>query len=90
MVLSKIKRAIRNGNYKIGVHCAAEIAADNLTIIEVFSAILKAEEFDKLTDDESHIRYRLYGTSSTEREIVVVVFFEQGILYLKTVYEAGF
>lgn len=89
-ILSKIKRAIRNGDYQIGEHCFQEIAADKLTVAEVVSAILNANEFDKLTDDESHVRYRVFGLSSTEREIVIVVFFSQGTLYLKTVYETSF
>ncbi|MGH9947696.1 MAG: DUF4258 domain-containing protein [Pyrinomonadaceae bacterium] len=89
-VLSKIKRAIRNGGYQVGEHCLQEIAADKLTLAEVISSILNANEFDKLTDDESHIRYKLYGLSSSEREIVVVVFFSKGTLFLKTVYETSF
>jgi hypothetical protein len=89
-VLSKVKRAIRGGNYQIGSHCLDEIAADDLTIAEVVSAILNASEFDKLTEDESHVRYRLYGSSATDRQIVVVVFFSKGTLFLKTVYEPKF
>lgn len=89
-ILSKIKRTVRKGDCRIGEHCLHEIAADDLTIGEVVSAILNANEFDKLTDDESHIRYRVYGLSSTERELVIVVFFSQGTLFLKTVYETGF
>ena len=86
-VLSKIKRAIRSGDYRIGIHCLEEIAADDLTIAEVVSAILNATDFDKLTEDESHVRYRLYGLSATDRQVVVVVFLSEGTLYLKTVYE---
>lgn len=89
-ILSKIKRSIRNGDYRIGDHCLQEIASDNLTIAEVVSAILNASEFDKLTNDESHVRYRVYGLSAEQREIVVVVFFSQGTLFLKTVYETSF
>ena len=89
-ILARIKRAIRNGDFEIGVHCIQEAAADQLAINEVISAILNASEFDKLTDDESHIRYRIYGVTATEREIVIVVFFSQGTLFLKTVYETSF
>lgn len=89
-ILSKIKRAIRIGDYEIGEHCFQEIAADNLSVAEVVSAITNAYEFDKLTDDESHIRYRLYGLSATEREIVIIVFFSHGTLFLKTIYERTF
>jgi hypothetical protein len=88
-ILSKIRRTVRNGNYRIGVHCLGEIAADNLSVSEVISAILNADEFDKLTDDESHVRYRLRGFSDTERDVVIVVFFVKGRLFLKTVYEAS-
>ena len=89
-ILSKVRRAIRNGDYQIGEHCFQEIAADGLTVADVISAILNASEFDKLTDDESHVRYRLFGLGSTEREIVVIVFFSQGTLFLKTAYETKF
>jgi len=89
-VLAKVKRAIRTGDFQIGEHCLHEIAADSLTVTEVISAISNASEFDRLTDDESHVRYRIYGSSSTEREIVIVVFFSQGTLFLKTVYETTF
>ncbi|MBX3287877.1 MAG: DUF4258 domain-containing protein [Acidobacteria bacterium] len=89
-VLSKIKRAVRKGDYQIGEHCLYELANDELTISEVISAILDAAEFDKLTDDGSHIRYRIYGSTATNREIVVIVFFSDGTLFLKTVYEPKF
>lgn len=82
-VLSKIKRLIRSGDYQIGEHCLHEIAADNLTFAEVISAILNADEFDKLTDDESHIRYRVYGQSATEEGNCSYCFFSQGTLFLK-------
>ena len=86
-ILSRIKRAIRSGDYQIGLHCLDEIAADDLTIAEVISAILNATDFDKLTEDESHVRYRIFGLSATNREVIAIVFFSQGTLYLKTVYE---
>ena len=86
-ILSKVKRAIRSGDYQIGEHFLNELALDGLTIIEAISAILSAAEFDKLDRDESHIRYRIYGVTSSGREIVTVVFFSQGTLFLKTVYE---
>ena len=89
-ILSKIKRAILSADYRFGEYCIKEIAADNLTLTEVLSAILNAHEFDKLTGDESHIRYRLYGLSENEREIVIVVFLSQGTLFVKTVYETTF
>jgi hypothetical protein len=88
--LSKIKRALRNGDYQIGEHFLDELASDNLTIGEAISSILNAVEFDKLTDDESHTRYRIYGMSASGRNIVTIVFFSQGTLFLKTVYEPGF
>ncbi len=88
--LSKVKRAIRNGDYQIGEHFLEELASDNLTISDALSSILNAAEFDKLTDDESHIRYRIYGMSADGRDIVTIVFFSQGTLFLKTVYEPRF
>lgn len=88
--LSKVKRAIRDGDYQIGKHFLEELAHDNLTISDTLSSILTAVEFDKLTDDEAHIRYRIYGITAGGREIVTMVFLSDGILFLKTVYEARF
>jgi len=90
MSLLRIKRAIRNGTYKIGYHFLEELAADDLTIGDAIYSILNAVEFDKLTDEESHIRYRIYGSTADGREIVTIVFISNGVLFLKTVYEPRF
>ena len=90
MSLLRIKRAIRSGTYKIGSHFLEELANDDLTISDAIFAIINAVEFDKLTDDESHLRYRIYGSTPDEKEIVVIVFFSRGVLFLKTVYEPRF
>lgn len=59
--LSKIKRSIRDGEFRVGAHFLEELAADSITLGDAISSMLNAEEFDKLTDDESHIRYRIFG-----------------------------
>lgn len=86
--LSKIKRAIRAGKFEMGLHFLEELAADQLTLGEVVSSVLAASEFDKLTGDRSHIRYRIFGQSDSGREIVTVVIYSEGKVFFKTVYEA--
>jgi len=86
--LSKIKRAIRAGKFEIGQHFLEELHADHLSIAEVVASILSASEFDKLTDDPSNTRYRIFGTSEIGREIVTVVIYSEGSVFFKTVYEA--
>lgn len=86
--LSKIKRAIRAGRFEFGLHFLEEVASDQLTLSEVISSVLSASEFDKLTDNPSHVRFRIFGVSDSSREIVSVVIYSDGNVFFKTVYEA--
>ncbi|HEX6279751.1 MAG TPA: DUF4258 domain-containing protein, partial [Pyrinomonadaceae bacterium] len=86
--LSKIKRALRAGKFEFGLHFLEELASDELTLEEVVSSILTASEFDKLTDDPSNIRYRIFGISDSGRNIVTIVIYSEGKVFFKTVYEA--
>lgn len=90
MSLNRIKRAIKSGSFRIGEHFLEELASDRLTLNDAIYSILNSVEFDKLTDDASHIRYRIYGSTAEGREIVTIVFLIRGVPFLKTVYEPRF
>lgn len=85
--ITKIKRAIREGRFEVSDTVLRKISARNITLSEVISSVLFADEFDILTNDPSHVRYRLYGISDSGRFIVSVVFYSNRIVYFKTAYE---
>jgi len=86
--LTKVKRAIRDQRFAFGTHCLDEIAADLLSLREVVLSVLAATDFDVLTDDPSHARYRIFGISDTGRNIVSIVIYSNRQVFFKTVYEA--
>ena len=83
----RIKQSIRAGNYLIGDHCSTELAYDGFSDQDAVTAVLNAEECDKLTGDESHIRFVIYGLARDGREIDVVVMIHEGTIIFKTAYE---
>lgn len=84
----KVKRKVRDGNYLISSHCQDELEADGFAGTDAVYAILTGEVCDKLTEDESHERYRVYGQARDGRELTVVIFINRGIVVLKTGYES--
>ncbi len=86
-ILSRIKQKVRAGNFVISGHCQDELENDFLSVSDAVKAILNAE-FDKLTDDESHVRYVLYGEARDGRALDVIVMIHQGTVILKTAYES--
>lgn len=84
----RIKRAVREGNYVVSQHCRQELANDGFLIQDAVSAILSSVECDIFTDDESHVRYKLYGQARDDRALNVVVMVHQGTVILKTGYES--
>jgi hypothetical protein len=87
-ILSRIKQKVRDGNFVISGHCQDELENDFLSVSNAVKAILNASEFDKLTDDESHVRYVLYGEARDGRALDVIVMIHQGTVILKTAYES--
>ncbi len=87
-ILSRIKQKVRAGNFVISGHCQDELENDFLSVSNAVKAILNASEFDKLTDDESHVRYVLYGEARDGRALDVIVMIHQGTVILKTAYES--
>ena len=84
----KIKRAVREGNYVVSQHCRKELANDGFLVQDAVSAILSSVECDIFTDDNSHVRHKLYGYARDDRPLNVVVTVHQGTVILKTAYES--
>ncbi len=84
----RIKRCVREGNYFVSQHCRKELADDGFMVQDAIAAIVSSVECDIFTDDESHIRYKLYGHARDGRVMDVVVMSHQGKLILKTAYES--
>lgn len=80
-------RIKRDGNYLISGHCQDELEEEGFSGRDATDAILNAELCDKLTDDETHIRYRIYGKARDGRDLTVVVLINQAVVVLKTAYE---
>lgn len=86
-ILTKIKEKVRNGNFVVSGHCLDELENENFEALDAIKAIQGSTRFDKLTDDETHIRYRIFGRSRDRRDLTVVVMIVQGTVILKTAYE---
>ncbi|HXH70734.1 MAG TPA: DUF4258 domain-containing protein [Pyrinomonadaceae bacterium] len=86
-ILTKIQRKVLQGDFDFSFHCLLELAEENFEPSDAVSAILNAKDFDKLTDDESHIRYVLYGYANDGRAMKIVVFLSQRRVFIKTIYE---
>lgn len=86
-VLSKIKRFVRAGQWRVEKHALDELAKDEFTLQDVKHGILSTIEFDELTHDDSHVRYRLYCLSLSGRPMVIIVFFRGRSVRIKTAYE---
>ena len=87
IVLTKIKRKLREGDFRFSLHCLEELFSDSFTEEDAIAAINSAMEFDKLSDDESHVRYVFHGRARDGRALSVVIFLSQGTVVLKTAYE---
>lgn len=86
-ILTKIQRKVLQGEFEFSYHCLLELADEDFMPSDAITAILNAKEFDKLTEDESHFRYALYGFANDGRAMKVVVFLSQGRVFIKTIHE---
>lgn len=84
----RIRQKVKDGNFVISNHCRVELAVDAFSGQDAIAAILNAVECDKLTDDESHVRYVIYGQARDGRLLDVVVMIHQGTVIVKTAYES--
>ncbi len=78
---------MRDGNFLVSGHALDQLEQDGFAELDAVAAILSASEFDKVTDDESHIRYVFSGNARDGRVLTVVVIVHQGTVILKTAYE---
>lgn len=86
-IFTRIQRKVLRGEFEFTIHCLDELADEKFSLGDAISAILNASDFDKLTGDESHIRYVFYGCATDGRTMKVTVFLSQGSVFIKTVYE---
>ena len=86
-IYTKIKRKILQGDFQFSIHCLEELDNEFFTPEDAVAAVLNAQDYDTLTDDETHFRYRFFGVSEDERTIVVIVFLSQGKVVFKSAYE---
>ena len=87
-ILARIKQRVRDGNYVITDHCQDELEKDFFSGLDAVAATLNASEFDRLTSDESPVRYVVFGVARDGRDLNVVVFLQQSTVVLKTAYES--
>jgi hypothetical protein len=62
-VIEKIRDAIRKGNYDMTMHAFEEMAEDNLSIIDVESALLSGMIIEKQKGDPRGTKYVIRGKS---------------------------
>ena len=86
-ILAKIQRKVLQGEFEFSRHCLLEPADEGFMPSDATAAILNAKKFDKLTDDESHVRYALCGFAGDGRAMKVIVFLSQEKVFIKTTYE---
>ena len=88
-IINKIRDAVRTGNYDITYHGIEEMAEDNLTILDVESAILNGRITKREKDDLRGIKYVIEGTGIDQIIPIGVVgrFKETGIFLIITAYE---
>jgi hypothetical protein len=86
-ITQKIKEKIRTGKVEIRKHAYEQMDEDFFTVEDLFFALQNFETVAKLTDDETHIRYELVGFTEDKRAMLIVVFFSQSDLQIKTVFE---
>ncbi|MCX6581901.1 MAG: DUF4258 domain-containing protein [Candidatus Aminicenantes bacterium] len=87
-VIEKIRDAIRKGNYDMTMHAYEEMAEDNLSIIDVESAVLSGMVIEKQKGDPRGTKYVIHGNSYDESTTLGVVgrFKETGVFLIITVY----
>lgn len=87
--LERIRNAILDQKYTLSEHAYDEMAADNLDVLDVESAILTGDIDKTLTMDPRGTRYVVVGTATDQSTPVAVVvrFVEREEVLVITVYE---
>ncbi len=71
-VLQRLRRAIRDENYRISTHANDEMADDLLIAADVERIILTGRVVDNLTHDERGTRYVVLGDTIDNRKAFVI------------------
>jgi len=88
-ILSRIRQAIRNGEYDMTAHAVEEMAEDRLDFVDVETAILNGKLIKTKRNDPRGARYTIHGIGSNGVTPVGTVgrFTGTGRYLLITVYE---
>lgn len=71
-MIEKIRKAIREENYRISSHANEEMADDDLLIADIEQVILTGKIYRKLTRDPRGTRYEIHGLTVDGRKGAVV------------------
>lgn len=85
-ILTRIKEKVQAGNFIASDHCLNALEDEGFEELDAIKAIQIALDFDKLTSDESHVRYCIYGRARDGRSLTIVVLIHQGTVIFKTAY----
>ncbi|MBI3621295.1 MAG: DUF4258 domain-containing protein [Nitrospirae bacterium] len=88
-ILDRIQAAIRDGAYDMTAHAVAEMAEDELDLVDVETAILNGKLIKTEKNDPRGERYSIHGIGTDGATPVSVVgrFTETGRYLIITVYE---
>ncbi len=88
-ILDRIQAAIRNGAYDMTAHAVAEMAEDELDLMDVETAVLSGKLIKTEKDDPRGKRYTVHGLGADGTKPVGAVgrFTETGRYLIITVYE---
>ena len=88
-ILDRIQAAIRNGAYDMTAHAVAEMAEDELDLMDVETAVLSGKLIKTEKDDPRGKRYTVHGLGADATKPVGAVgrFTETGRYLIITVYE---
>lgn len=76
-ILTRIKTAVRDGNYEITDHAIEEAEADNFGPLDVQHAILQGDLIRRYTHDPRGPRYKICGPAQDGRLMYIVCRFTE-------------
>ena len=86
-ILSKIRQAVREENYRISSHANEEMSEDDLEAKDIENIILTGKIVRKFTHDPRGTRYKILGDSTDGRQAYVVCrFLPSKVLLIITAY----
>ena len=86
-LLQRLRRAIRELNYRVSSHANLEMSEDNLVVEDIENAVLTGRIVRRFTRDPRGIRCELVGSTTDGRRAGVVCrFLPSGPLLIITAY----